>query len=79
LFRAFLLAGMAFFLEAFAPKVASASLSQCSDVAHALLRAASRLSRRLPIYHTRPGVEMSLDTARKSACATSAGKPVLIF
>ena len=41
-------------------------------VAHALVRAASPLlAMTAEACCTRPGVEMSLDTARKSACATS--------
>ena len=44
---------------------------QVRDVAYALLRAASRLSRRLLNRCTiSRGVETSLDTARKSAYAT---------
>jgi len=51
-----------------------------ADVAHALLRAASRLfstpgprgMTRTPCQRTEQVVEMSLDTARRSACATSA-------
>jgi len=39
-------------------------------VAHALVRAASALLPTL-VSHAGEGVEMSLDTARTSACATS--------
>jgi hypothetical protein len=40
------------------------------DVAHALVRAVSRLSRHL-LAHGKRGVGMSADAARTSACATS--------
>src|SRR5437867_12873074 len=50
-----------------------------TDVAHALLRAVSRLISTPALSWTRcashargPGVEKSLDAARRSACATSA-------
>ena len=43
-----------------------------ADVAHALLRAASPLvATPAEARCTRRGVEMSLDTARTSACATT--------
>src|SRR5438874_8702275 len=42
-----------------------------ADVAHALLRAVSRFVSTPARAHSNQGVETSVDTARKSACATS--------
>src|SRR5258705_987 len=59
----------------------SQELGRTAGVAHALLRAVSRLvSTPAPLYDAasepvaRTGVEKSLDAARRSACATVAAK-----